>query len=95
MTVSELVVSSEPQQLTLLNGYTANIFFDPYYKRWYYDLYRDGNIVYAGIALDPDTFPLKGFTDYSLGIIDQISGKVFYEPYNELGSRLSLLEVAE
>lgn len=95
MTVNELVVASEEQQLSLADGHVANIFFDPYYKRWYYNLYQNGILKYAGIALDPDTAALQGFTTYYLAIIDQISDKSFYEPFNELGSRLGLLEVKE
>lgn len=95
MKFNELVVSSEEQNLSLLDGRIAAVFFDPYYKRWYYNLYQDGELKYAGVPLDPDTMPLQGFTDYSLGLIDQISDGTFYEPYSELGSRLLLLEVSE
>lgn len=95
MTVNELVVASKEQDLTLLDGNYAKIFFDPFYKRWYYNLYKDGEIAYAGVALDPDTFPLMNMSSYYLGLIDQIDSKEAYEPFVELGNRLLLLEVTE
>lgn len=95
MLVNELSVSSEEQTFTLVNGYSANVYFDPYYKRWYYDLYNGGVLVYAGFVLDPDTASLLGFTDYFLACVDKLNDKTQYEPYNELGSRLGLLEVTK
>lgn len=95
MTFQELVVASEEQTLSLLDGYSAVIKFDPFYKRWYYDLYQGESLVYAGVALNPDTLPLGRFNNYSLGLIDKIADGSFYEPYNELGSRLGLVEAQE
>lgn len=95
MVVNELSVASEEQTLALLNGYKANIFFDPYYKRWYYNLYNGDVLVYAGFVLDPDTASLLGFSDYFLACVDKLDSKEMYEPYNELGSRLGLLEVSQ
>lgn len=95
MTINELVVASEEQALTLLNGYTATLMFDPYYKRWYYNLYKDGELLYAGVPLDPDTAALLGYNDYSLGLVDKLDDKTFYEPYLELGSRLGLVEITQ
>ena len=87
MTINELVVSSEEQKLTL------SIKFDPFYKRWYYDLYLNNELLYAGVALNPDSAPLMQFTNYSLGLIDKMNDKLFYEPFAELGSRLGLIEI--
>lgn len=94
MNVNELVVASEEQTLSLQNGYIAQLFFDPIYKRWYYNLYQGNVLRYAGIALDPDTFALEGMNNYYLGCIDKIDSKEFYEPFDELGSRLGLMEVS-
>lgn len=93
MIINELIVGSQEQTLTLLNGYVADIRFDPFYKRWYYNLYNNNELVFAGVPLNPDTFPLEGFTNYYLGIIDKVDDKLPYEPYNELGSKLGLLEI--
>ena len=93
MTINELVVSSEEQKLTLSDGYSADIKFDPFYKRWYYDLYLNNEVLYAGVALNPDSAPLIQFTNYSLGLIDKMNDKLFYEPFAELGSRLGLIEI--
>lgn len=94
-TINELIVSSEEQTLTLLDGYSAVIKFDPIYKRWFYNLYQGGELRFAGMALDPDTASLQGWTDYFLGVIDKVTDRFEYEPYNELGSRLGLLEIQE
>lgn len=95
MTINELVVASEEQKLSLPNGYSADIKFDPFYKRWYYNLYQNNELLYAGIALNPDSAPLLDFTNYSLGLIDKLDSNVPYEPYSELGSRLGLIEITE
>lgn len=95
MTVNELVVGSEPQRIMISSESYADILFDPYYKRWYYNLYEDGQIKYAGFVLDPDTASLLGFTDEFLACVDKLDNKEQYEPYNELGSRLGLLEVTK
>lgn len=93
MLINELLVSSEEQRLTLLNGYSADIKFDPFYKRWYYNLYQGTTLMFAGVPLIPDTFPLDGMTNYYLAVIDKLDDGLPYEPYNELGSRLGLLEI--
>lgn len=95
MTINELTVASKEQSLVLYNGYVADIKFDAIYKRWYYDLYQNGELKYAGIALNPNTAPLVGVSPYSLGVVDRLDDKDFYEPYNELGVRLALLEFEE
>lgn len=94
-TVYDLTLSSEEQNITMLDGYSAEIRFDACYKRWYYNLYRYGEIVAAGVALNPDTAPLLGFVNDSLGIIDTGNKKEIYEPYVELGERLKLVEISE
>lgn len=94
-TVYDLTLSSEEQNITLLDGYSAEIRFDACYKRWYYNLYYYGEIVAAGIALNPDTSPLLGFVNDSLGLIDTGNKGEIYEPYAELGGRLSLVEINE
>lgn len=78
MEINELVVNSEEQKLTLLNGYVAFIKFDPFYKRWYYDLYQGDELKFAGVALNPNTIPLSKFTNYSLGLIDKLSDADYY-----------------
>lgn len=95
MKINELVVASQEQKLSLSNGYTADIKFDPFYKRWYYDLYQNNELLYAGVALNPDSTPLLNFTNYSLGMIDKLDNTAFYEPYCELGSRLGLIEITQ
>lgn len=93
--ISELTVPSEEQTLNLLNGYTAEIKFDAVYKRWYFNLYNLGEPVAMGIALNADTAPLLGYTNDSLGLVDSVGDKEPYEPFNELGTRLSLMEITE
>lgn len=96
MTVNELLVSSKEQLISLSDGYSARIYFDPFYKRWYYNLYgSDGVLLYAGIALTVDTAPLNNITPYYLSLVDKVGDDASYEPFNELGSRLGLLEVIE
>lgn len=96
MTINELLVSSEEQLLELTDGSTARLYFDPFYKRWYYNMYgADGELVYAGIALNPDTAPLKNIAPYYLAMVDKVADGAQYEPYNELGTRLGVLEVIE
>ena len=96
MTINELVVSSKEQIIALSDGKSVRLYFDPFYKRWYYNMYdENNNIMYAGIALGPDTAPLKNFTPYYISMVDKMSDNKPYEPFNELGSRLGLLEVSE
>lgn len=93
MTITELSVGNEEQTIFLSNGYTAVLRFDMIYKRWFYDLYRDGEIVFAGIALVPDSRPLYNMSEVSLGLVDFSDDKKEYEPYSELGARLGLMEI--
>lgn len=93
--IYELEVASDEQSITLLNGYSANIFFDRCYKRWYYDLYNMGELVAAGVALNANTAPLLGFTKEGLGLVDTGDKREEYEPFMELGQRLTLVEISE
>ena len=93
--VYQLTLSSEEQNITMLDGYSAEIKFDACYKRWYYNLYYYGELIAAGVALNPDTAPLLGFFKDSLGLIDNGNKKDTYEPYAELGARLQLVEITE
>lgn len=95
LVTTELRVLPEEQTIYLQNGYQAAIRFDMIYKRWFYDLYLGDKLVYAGMALTSDTTPLLNINPISLGLVDTSNDKEDYEPYNELGSRLALLEVAE
>jgi len=90
-----LDVASDEQTVTLLDGWTANLFFDRCYKRWYYNLYNMGELVAAGIALTPNSAPLLGYTKASLALVDDGDKKEEYEPFLELGQRLLLVEIDE
>lgn len=94
-TVSTLMVSSEEQWLSLTDGHTADIKFDYIYKRWYYDLYKDEELVFAGIPLTKDCPTLKGISPVYLAIIENNEYNVQYEPFSELGGILTLVEVVE
>lgn len=95
MQVNLLSTNPEEQTIRLINGYTADLKFDMIYKRWFFNLYKDGDLVYAGIALTPGTAGLLNISKYTLGILDLADDKEDYEPYAELGSRLALAEVTE
>ena len=95
MQVNLLAVVAEEQTVTLQNNYSAEIFFDRIYKRWFYNLYKEDELVYAGIALIPDTAGLLTISPTGLGILDMANDKEEYEPYSELGSRLGLAEITE
>ena len=96
MKLTELAVTAqEEQNIVLSNGYTAALRFDMVYKRWFYDLYLNDVLVYAGVALTPDTAPLHGISPVSLGIVDFSEDKSEYEPYSELGARLALMEITQ
>ena len=95
MAVYQLTVSSEEQTVTLTDGFSAEILFDRCYKRWYYNLYKDGVLVAAGIALNPDTAPLFGYVDDSLGLANNIKKGVEYEPFDELGTGLLLMAIVK
>ena len=94
-TVSTLIVSSEEQWLSLTDDFVANIKFDYIYKRWYYDLYKNDEIVYTGIPLTKDGPTLKGISNVYLAIVENNEYKVEYEPFAELGGILTLVEVVE
>lgn len=95
MKITKLEVGSKEQTIVLSNGYTADIKFDVFYKRWYYDLYKNGELKFAGVALNVNTVGLFNMSPVSLGLIDIVGDKAEYEPYDELGMRLMLVEVAE
>lgn len=94
-TVSILLVPSEEQWMSLTDGYVANIQFDYIYKRWYYDLYLNDEIVFAGIPMNKDCAPLKGIAPVYLSVIEDKRINSEYEPFSELGQRLMLVEVVE
>lgn len=93
--VTELSVSAEEQIVNLLDGYSADIKFDPFYFRWYYNLYKDGEMLYAGISLTPTSAGLLNISLVGLGIVDTGDKNVDYEPYVSLGNRLMLVETSE
>ena len=95
MKLIELTVGSKEQTVLLSNNYSADIKFDVFYKRWYYDLYENGVLKFAGVALNANTLPLFSMSPVSLGLIDIVGDNEEYEPYNELGTRLMLVEVTE
>lgn len=95
MTYYDLQIGSEEQTINLLDGYSADIRFDPIYKRWYYNLYLYNTLAFAGVALVPDTLPLYKMSPHFLAIIDSGDPREDYEPYLELGGRLKLIEVVE
>ena len=92
MTFNELTVSAEEQKITLSDGYSAEVLFDPFYYRWYYNLYNNDTLVAAGIALVPDSSGLLHILPISVGCLDIVGNKEDYEPYQELGGRLMLVE---
>ena len=94
-TVNELQVTSEEQWLAINESYTAEIKFDYIYKRWYYDLYKDGDLIYAGVPLTKDCPTLKNISSTYIGIIEDNPNKTNYEPFSELGKTLALVEVEE
>ena len=94
MTITELSVTNQEQTIFLQDGRIVVLRFDMIYKRWFFDLYQGDELLYAGLALNPDTAPLAGITDISVGLIDFSEDKTEYEPYSELGARLGLVEIA-
>lgn len=95
MTIVELSVTSKEQIIYLRDGYVVTIRYDMIYKRWFYDLYKGTELLYAGLSLKPDTAPLSGISDVYVGLIDFGDDKEQYEPYSELGGRLGLVEISE
>lgn len=95
MTYSSLGVTPQEQTLTLSENNTVEIKFDPFYFRWYGNFYSDGVLVAAGIALDPDTAGLLNIRDVCIGILDTGDKNVAYEPYEQLGDRLAVIEIVK
>lgn len=95
MTFNSLGVAPKEQTLALSQDYSAEIKFDPFYFRWYCNLYSGDDIVAAGIALDPNTAGLLDITPVCLAVYDAGNPKETYEPYEELGNRLAVIEVVE
>lgn len=95
MSVNSLGIAAKEQTITLANGMTAEIKFDPFYYRWYANYYSEGELVAGGIALDPNTAGLLNILPVTLGIIDTGNPKEFYEPYEQLGNRLAVIEIVE
>lgn len=93
--VNNLIVTSEEQWLQLSGGYSADIKFDYIYKRWYYDLYKEDVLAFAGIPLTKDCTTLKGISPTYLAIVENNEFNVEYEPFSELGGILLLVEVVE
>lgn len=92
-TAFKLSVSSEPQTMNLNDGYTAELRFDPFYYRWFYDLYHEEELLYSGIALTPDSCGLLNINNISIGMVDTGVPAGTYEPYNAIGTRLNIVEV--
>lgn len=92
-TAVKLSVSSEPQTMNLNDGYTAELRFDPFYYRWFYDLYKEDELLYSGIALTPDSCGLLNICNVAIGMVDTGMPEGEYEPYNALGTRLNIVEV--
>lgn len=95
MIFSSLLVASKEQKISLSGGFYADIRFDPFYKRWYYNLYENNELVAAGISLTPDSAGLLDITKVSLGVIERNPTKGDYEPYYQLGDILDLIEIQE
>lgn len=94
-TVNYLVIPSEEQWISLSNDYNAEVLFDYIYKRWYYNLYNNDELVFAGIPLNKDCAPLKGISPVYLAVLEDLPNKIEYEPFSELGDILKLVEVVE
>lgn len=93
MQVYSLGVSAQEQTLSLSNTMSVEIKFDPFYYRWYANYYEDGELVAAGIALDPNTFGCLDILSNSCGIYDTGDPKEKYEPYEQLGDRLAVIQI--
>jgi len=88
-----LTVSSTEQVISLNDGTLAQVLYNPFNRYWYMNMVKDGEVVAAGMALIPNTNPLKNFgVKDTIFIIDTVNDNLEYNPYNELGSRLSLVE---
>lgn len=93
MAVLSLGISSKEQSLNLSDSTSIEIKFDPFYYRWYANYYENGELVAAGIALDPNTFGMLDILQTSCGVIDLGNPKETYEPYEELGDRLAVIQI--
>lgn len=92
-TIVKLAVTSEPQTMNLNDGYTAELRFDPFYYRWFCDLYQEEKLLYSGIALTPDSCGLLNICNVAIGMVDTGTPAGEYEPYNAIGTRLIVVEV--
>lgn len=95
MIFNSLGVAPKEQTLALSEENSVEIRFDPFYYRWYGNFYSSGTLVAAGVALDPNTAGLLDILAVSIAIYDSGDPKVKYEPYEELGDRLAVIEVVD
>jgi hypothetical protein len=95
MIFNSLGVAPKEQTLALSEENSVEIRFDPFYYRWYGNFYAGGELVAAGVALDPNTAGLLDILAVSIAIYDSGDPKVKYEPYEELGDRLAVIEVVD
>ena len=95
MIFNSLGVAPKEQTLALSEENSVEIRFDPFYYRWYGNFYASGALVAAGVALDPNTAGLLDILAVSIAIYDSGDPKVKYEPYEELGDRLAVIEVVD
>lgn len=93
MNIYSLGVEAKEQALNLSNNVSVDIKFDPFYYRWYANYYQDGELVAAGIALDPDVFGMNNILLTHIGLFDTGNHKEKYEPYEQLGDRLAVIEI--
>lgn len=95
MTFNSLGVVPKEQVLSLSEEHSVEIKFDPFYYRWYGNFYSGDEVVASGIALDPNTAGLLDIEPVCLAIYDNGNPKDKYEPYEELGDRLAVIEVVD
>ena len=95
MKYNSLGVVPKEQTLALSEEHSVEIKFDPFYFRWYGNFYAGGELGAAGIALDPNTAGLLDIEPVCLAIYDSGDPKEKYEPYEELGDRLAVIEVVD
>ena len=95
MLFNSLGIAPKEQTLALSEDRTVEIRFDPFYYRWYGNFYANGELVAAGIALDPNTAGLLNIEPVCLAIYDTGNPKEKYEPYEQLGDRLAVIEVVD
>ena len=92
----KLSIASKEQNVTIGDGYTAELRYNVFGKYWYYNLIDSGgNYLFYGLSLKPFTNALY-FTETStnvpkLFVVDEAYGdKEPYNPYVELGGRLGV-----